>query len=375
MNKIITFKIPINQLPSGETLSLKVIDIYGQGKGPSCFIQSSVHGAELQGNLLILNLLDYLSTHAFSGHIRLVPIANPMAINNKLGGYTHGRFDPNTGENWNRFYQDYAKDLQNEIKNFAKSSLSKDSDTISIEYKKLLKVSLNKYKDSLFSYGPKKNSFLTMKLQELSIESDIVLDLHTAAKASRYLYAAEYLEKRCEDLRFSHNIIIPNNFAGAMDEASFTPWIYLQNAFKELSKAYEIPFESYTLELGSEEEISSNDAKNDLNHLLYYFYKKKMILSPPIDPMQTNNIKCKLKDYKSYYTNSSGLYEYITSPEQKVRKGDILVSGIQLNNYFDSNPIVCDIKAKQDCILLNHSASANLSQGDLICEVMENIYS
>ena len=230
MNTFTNTKIEVHELPSGEKLHLNVIDVKGKVDGPKCYFQASVHGAEHQGNALIYQLLEFLENNEIKGSIRIVPMANPAAINSKLGTYTYGRFNANTGDNWNRLYSDYTKGRK-EISEFATTHLGKDNLKICQEYKKLLKSLLVQSKDKLLNYGPKHNGILNIKLQELAVEADYVLDLHTGPIATRYLYVAEYLEQRCDDLAFAHNLIIPNEFAGAMDEATFMPWINLKNEF------------------------------------------------------------------------------------------------------------------------------------------------
>ncbi|WP_127716186.1 succinylglutamate desuccinylase/aspartoacylase family protein [Halobacteriovorax sp. HLS] len=373
MNKVSKTLIPIHELPSGDTLKLSVIDIKGPQKGPKCYIQASVHGAEHQGNAVIFQMLKYLESQEIKGSIRIVPMANPAAINSKMGTYTHGRFNPNTGDNWNRLYCDYTKDKKAEITQFAQNSFDSDNLEIAKEYKKLLSRLLIEKKNEILSYGPKHNGILNLELQNLSLNADYVLDLHTGPIATRYLYVPQYLEQRCDDLNFPHNLIIPNEFAGAMDEACFTPWINLKQAFKDLDFEYHIPFESYTVELGSEERISLEEAQLDLRHILHYLYKRGVVTSDVETP--NNSVKkCLLSDYKTYYAPVGGLYEFNFRPGQVVKKGQNLATIVQLNNYLSDKEVISYVVAKRDCIVINHYASSSVASGSELIQVMENIY-
>ena len=71
---------------------------------PTVYIQANMHGAEVQGNAVIFQLLELLKDCEIQSNITLVPYANPVACNHKNGEYTLGRFDPITGVNWNRMY-------------------------------------------------------------------------------------------------------------------------------------------------------------------------------------------------------------------------------------------------------------------------------
>jgi len=373
MNKITTKKIPVSQMPNGETLSVKVIDIKGDNQGPSCYIQASMHGAEHQGNALIYHLLDYTESHDIQGSLRIIPQVNPLAINTKTGNYTQGRFNPNTGHNWNRLYSNYT-DNKSSVKQFAKNNINSSDDLIRNNYKKLLFKLLKKEQVSTSSYGKNQNKYHNLILQGLAANFDIVLDLHTAGKATRYLYAPEYLSSRCEYLNFDHNIIIKNIFNGSMDEAAFMPWVNLRTEFKKLDRDYKIPFESYTLELGSEEIISLEEGKKDSHKVLEYLYKKGIIReSGFLEPLK-KQYKCHTDDFRSYYAPNGGLYEYYAKPGELIKKGDILAISMQLSNYGSKKQVIEEIRAKKDCIIINHYTSSSVIEGSEIYQVMENYY-
>src|SRR5690606_31905720 len=100
MNQFEKKTIPLKELPSGDQLSLTLYRITGKQPGPHVHIQASVHGAELQGNLVIMELLRQFKTTPINGSITLIPLANPQATNTKFGTLTQGRYNPITGNNW-----------------------------------------------------------------------------------------------------------------------------------------------------------------------------------------------------------------------------------------------------------------------------------
>ncbi|WP_417335122.1 succinylglutamate desuccinylase/aspartoacylase family protein [Halobacteriovorax marinus] len=373
-NKISKRKIALSELPSGEKLSLKVIEVDGSFEGPHCYIQASVHGAEHQGNAVIYRLLEYLENNPIIGKITILPMANPQAINTKIGTYTFGRFNPNTGDNWNRLYFDFTKS-STEVVEFAKSHLQSDEKDIYKEYKKLLKELILSQKAKHIEYGPNTNGLVNLTLQELATDSDYVLDLHTGPKATRYLYVPEYLEQRSDDLHFPFRLIIPNEFGSAMDEATFMPWVNLQSAFKELGRDFHIPFESYTVELGSEEIIDLEEASHDLLYILNYLHHRGIIEEAPELPRESEKLKCKLSDYKTYYAPRGALYHYNISPGSKFKKGDILATGINFENLFRDEPVMFDVKALADGILINHYPSSSVPSGAELLQVMQEYYS
>ena len=80
-------------------MNVPIYRMKGAPRSPTVYIQSSIHGAEVQGNG------GYLPSHSapeehICGEIILVPnCCNPIGTNIKAGEYTLGRFDPVNGTN------------------------------------------------------------------------------------------------------------------------------------------------------------------------------------------------------------------------------------------------------------------------------------
>ena len=67
-----------------------------------------MHGAEHPGNAALYQLLNYLESNDIKGSIRIIPTANPLAINTKIGPNTIGTFNAWTGDNWNLSYYNFT---------------------------------------------------------------------------------------------------------------------------------------------------------------------------------------------------------------------------------------------------------------------------
>ena len=76
-------EIPVKELSTGEVLSIKTYTLKGNKPGPHVHIQASVHGAEIQGNAVILKLMEKLKGLELTGSLTLIPLANPYATLNK----------------------------------------------------------------------------------------------------------------------------------------------------------------------------------------------------------------------------------------------------------------------------------------------------
>ena len=83
----------VGEMASGAALTVPVYRLKGDSNAPSVYIQANMHGAEVQGNAVIYQLLELLRSNELmtdiKGDITLVPYANPVGCNHKNGEYTH----------------------------------------------------------------------------------------------------------------------------------------------------------------------------------------------------------------------------------------------------------------------------------------------
>lgn len=372
--KKITHSLSISKLSNGNELTLDYVTFDSEKQGPHIYMQANVHGAELQGNLVIKELMQYFEANPFVGKITFVPFANPLGSTQTFGGYTYGRFNPRTGDNWNRNYLDLNKLKEDQVTetldDFVSRCLEKDTDQITEHYKSFIKKNLTHYLAKSNGYGNTENKKLFVTLQILASEADVILDLHTGSTATRYLYAAEYEKSWAKKMNFPHTLIIPDEFAGAMDEACFTPWITLKEKLEAKHKDYTIPIQSFTLELGSEETVSSYEAQTDALRILG-FLKEKGTHSNDLEELETKQYHCPLSQFKSYYAPIGGLCEYLVSPGEAFKKDDKLA----VIHNFDKQKfewISTDIIAQNQGIMINHCATSNIIEGHNLFQIMEN---
>ena len=372
MNWIID-EYPIKELATGETLNLKTYTCKGN-PGPHIHIQASVHGAELQGNAVILQLMDKLNSIEVNGSITFIPLANPYATNNKHGTYTYGRYNPVTGHNWNRNYVDIISSSKYEIDLFAKENHKLPWNELKQKFKKELFEIFSNYEKKLTSEKRlSENNKLNLLLQKLASPSDGVLDLHTGPVATRYLYAAEYEKDVSHYLKFKHVLIMPHEFAGAMDEASFMPWIHLCEALKKYNYEVKLDIESFTLEFGSEETFSMDEASKDVESILNYLRYKKVIDGVP-DKIESHS--CLIENYRTIYSPKGGLVDYHFTPGERFKKGDELASFYNLKFIDPTNPIKSSkssVFAEEDGIIINRCPSSSVHQGMELYQVMTKI--
>lgn len=381
MNKFERINYPLKQQPNGDYLWLNLFRISSETPGPHVHIQANVHGAELQGNAVIYKLMKWFKENPFKGSVTLIPFANPAGVNQKSGMYTLGRFNPVTGNNWNRNYVDFMS-LPKEksgldLKEFVKENFEKTDEEIRSAFKAKLFQICDHYQANLGNRGgDAEDGNFNLLLQKVASPADIVLDLHTGPVATRYLYSAEYQKESAKHFKFPHLLVIPNEFAGAMDEATFVPWFELSKEFKAQGRELPIAFEGYTVELGSEERISFNEADKDAKCLLNYLKHKGVHdieqTNLPSGPFK----QCHLDDYKTYYAPKGGLYEFCLSPGDSFKKDQVIAKSLSFKPIEDGESLdeaTDELLAVSDGVVINHNTSGSIAQGQTVYQVMENI--
>ena len=154
-----------------------------------------------------------------NGEVILVPNCNPVGSNIKSGEYTLGRFDPVNGQNWNRGYF-FEPEL---ISKFASTvDLTQSSEDIKKQFRQKIKGAIDQRLEESWGIGLAQR--LNLKLQRFAFDADIVLDLHNGPVSTRHIYVPEYARESAKHFNIGSVILIPNKFAGALDEATFCQW-------------------------------------------------------------------------------------------------------------------------------------------------------
>jgi predicted deacylase len=381
MNQFSKELMYVGEMASGAKLTVPVYRLKAninavQNKGPSVYIQANMHGAEVQGNAVIYQLLELLKKLKIKGDITLVPYANPVGCNHKNGEYTLGRFDPITGVNWNRMYHfDEAM-----IMPFAEQHIGTSEEEVEASFKQLMLAGIEQKLDHNI-FGLTTGQRIAYQLQRLAHQADLVLDLHTGPISSKHLYCPEYCRDSADYFDIPHTLIIPNNFDGALDEATFCPWWTLQDKFKTLGRDISISEgvlnkESFTVELGSQEQIDLDVAHQDALGILSYLNYKGVLAEEhrgDFKPQRMTRYGCYLKDYKALYSPMGGMVDYLAEFGQPLNAGEPLARILRMDNYGDGDALH-NISLDHRVLPILHFASASVNQGTELYKVFSKFF-
>lgn len=359
--------LKVGELATGQDLTVPIFNHKcSRSSAPSVYIQANVHGAEVQGNAVIYQLMKLLEKYTICADITLVPLANPLGINQKSGEFTLGRFDPITGVNWNREYLDHNVDV---AAWFESHSALSDSEVIG-KYRAML---VDACHDRLNSeWGVTTGHQQAVMLQTMAHQADIVIDLHTGPKSCKHLYCPEYDAHAASFFSIPYTLFIPNDFGGAMDESVFCPWWQLADHMRSMGRDFEIPVSAFTLELGSQENINLDDALVDANGILAYL-SERGVIEEQVKPLVMPRHACYLKDYKKYHSPLGGMVEYLADVGQPIPAGSALATILRIDKY-GTDEALTPLSLNQDCVPILHFASASVYQGTELYKVMTNVF-
>ncbi|MEM0912058.1 MAG: succinylglutamate desuccinylase/aspartoacylase family protein [Pseudomonadota bacterium] len=359
--------IAVAQNASGRNLHVPVYTL-GCGKpGPKVYIQSSIHGAEVQGNVVIHHIIQHLADREIFGSITLVPSCNPVGTNIKAGEYTLGRFDPVNGTNWNRgYFFDESAVLQfaDEVKET--DDIIKIKQDFQRHWQALIQDKINT------DWGIPLAQRLNLTLQLVALDADIVMDLHNGPVSSRHIYVPEYAECEIGHFSVSHNILIPNRFAGALDEATFCPWWTLSQCLEaKFSRCYAFEKYAYTIEMGSQEVIDFAEGDTDAQNILAYLGEKEVLFDCEFTALNMTRYVTDLADYKTLYSDFGGMVEYVAKPGQLTKRGETMARMLNIDELDNANAVK-EIAAPCDLIPILHFPSASVLSGTQLYKCFTN---
>jgi uncharacterized protein len=268
----------LTQNTPGVAVELRSLHFGTSGKGPKATLQAALHADEIPGLLVAHHLRARLAAleaeGRIVGEIVLVPVANPIGLGQRVLQAVEGRFDLASGENFNRHYADLYEAVASRVEG-------------RLTFEPALNVAL--IRDALREAAaalPARSTLESLRrtLLGLSIDADIVLDLHCDSQAVMHLYTETSVWPQVEPLaRFlgaEAALLAEVSGAHPFDEACSTIWPRLAARF---GGATPIPSAcvAVTVELRGEADVAHELAQRDAQALVDYLAWQGVIAGPP----------------------------------------------------------------------------------------------
>lgn len=220
--------IPLTPGPMGGSRVLTAYRFGQPGARPRVYIQGGLHADEAPGMLVGFELRDRLAAldeaGAIRGEIVLLPVANPIGLDQGVTGSSFGRFEATSGQNFNRNFPDAAA-----------LALAQDDGPPEGDAVADLRARMAAALDGLTPVTPL--AALQRALLRLAIDADIVLDMHCDSEAVTHIYChSEQTETAAALGRAVGAYAVlhaPVQGGYSFDEACTLPWIALRRQWPE----------------------------------------------------------------------------------------------------------------------------------------------
>jgi len=369
--------IPLFQLASGEFLSLQVYKFIGAKSGKKVYIQSNLHGAEIVGNAVIYQIIDFLislNNTQIIGEIWLVPVCNPLAVNQRTHNFSTGRFNVYDSQNWNRIFWDYEK-RHDDIEEFARSQIGLDIDTIKYNFFQKIKSSFDSLLDKINAPSSVQlTDKYRYKLQSLSFDADYVIDLHShTGEGIEYLYYFQNREDSANLFLLDYSILFYEYDGDAFDESFLKPWLALENALLKLTGEKMIfDKEAWTLELGTGMQMNPDSVSKGVRGIKNYLTQKSILEIQDLTQSKTishqTNFRS-LSQLKKYWSPVGGMILSKAALGTSVNQGDLLYQILTFNKIGEL-PTTIHVHAEKTGLVYDISINNSVNEGEFVLATM-----
>ncbi|MBE9053062.1 succinylglutamate desuccinylase/aspartoacylase family protein [Nostocales cyanobacterium LEGE 11386] len=366
----------LRQMASGDRLFLQVYKFIGAHSGKKVYIQSNLHGAEIAGNAVIHQLIEFLlslNDTDLVGEIWLVPVCNPMGTNERSHSFSPGRFCVYEAKDWNRIFWDYEKEADDLVA-FTKSQLQINQEVVRQNYLTIIQQELTKILEKINSPSsvPYTERF-RYQLQSLSLDANYLIDLHSSTNQGlNYLYYFPHQEVSAKYFLFDFGILLDKYDGDAFDEAFIKPWLALEACFKSLGREIKFDVEAWTLELGTGMQMNPDSVTKGVQSVKNYLAQKGILLTSDLNlkPKSQEMIFAVSSKRKKYYAIAGGMIQSRVELGTVVKAGDRLYQILSFNKA-SKLPTVIDICAEQNGFVYEISTNQAVNQGEFVLGILQ----
>ncbi len=266
--------------PAPGTRRYLAVHRYGRpGARPKAYFQAAIHADETPALLVAHHLLQLLERAEAEGRIMgeivVVPVANPIGLSQQLNGYLLGRFDFGATGNFNRQFLDLPNEV---VLDRLRGRLGQDAAANAALIRQVLLQTVAE------QAAVKEIEVLKLTLLGLSIDADLVFDLHCDTEGLLHIYAGKSHPEMALELGAelgARAILLEQDSSGVpFDEANAGPWWKLR---EQLAADSAIPPACFatTVELRGLADVDDRYAAQDAAGLYRFLQRRGVIAGEP----------------------------------------------------------------------------------------------
>lgn len=367
--------LEIQTLASGDILQIPVYTFKGKKASKKVYIQANLHGAEIVGNAVIYELIEFFSTlnnEDINGEIILVPVCNPTGVNQRNLFFSTGRYSPYDGLNWNRIFWDYSHENVN-IDDFVRDNINLSKQEIQTNFFTQI---INKFQEKQDKINANRGISFSEHyrniLQSLSLSANYIIDIHSSSVSSiDYLYCFDYRQKSTNYFLLDYAILMNKYDGNAFDEAFLNPWLILEKKLSQAGRNLIFDVESWTLELGSGMRVNEESVKKGFKGIINYLSAKK-ILNLEVVLLEKTTKFIPKNTIKSYYAIQGGIIRHRLKEGTRVKQGDMLYQILSFSKG-SKMPFIIDIESADEGIIFDVSTNDTVNQGEYILGIFPHV--
>ncbi|MGH6893171.1 MAG: succinylglutamate desuccinylase/aspartoacylase family protein [Dongiaceae bacterium] len=343
----------------GTARQLRIFTFGDPGARPKAYLQAGLHADEPSGMMILRELCKQLAAAEKAGRIKgeivVVPMANPLGVDQVLNGAIMGRFELRTGANFNRAWPDLTGGLADAVRKRIGKDPEANVDLVRRELKRRVA-------------GLQPESPVTAQriaLARRAYDADLVVDLHCDDEALAYMMSPDELwdEARKFAADVGAHSLQPNGESGGahcFDECFLAPW---QALGKEFGNRVPLACHAFTFEMGGVLDVDPKQASRHAQGFFRYLRRKGCIAGGA--PKARANGLNEFREFEMLDSPAGGLLLYRQQLGDWVSAGDVLAEIVDPTAPdLDSAPAL--IKAGMKGCVVSRRLSRQVAFGDFV---------
>lgn len=343
----------------GTQRQLRVFSFGEPGARPKAYLQAGLHADEPAGMMILRELCKLLAAAEeageIAGEIIVVPMANPLGVDQALNGVVMGRHELRTGANFNRGWPNLTEGLADA----AAKRLGKDAD----ENVDLVRRELKRRIAALRGDSPMMAQRIA--LARRAFDADLVVDLHCDDEALPYMMAPPELWEEAK--RFAadvgvHSLQPSGDSSGAhcFDESFLEPWLALNRAF---GARVPVACHAFTFEMGGVLDVAPKQAARHAQG--FFRYLRRIGCIAGATPRKSPNEVEVFHEFEMLDSPAGGILTYPQDLGEWVAPGDVVAEIID-PSAPDLEAVPTQIKASMKGCIVSRRLSRQVAFGDFV---------
>lgn len=349
----------------GSTIELPFYRI-GPGTAPEkVYLQAALHADEQPGTMVLHHLLSMLKQADEQELLRarfvVIPMANPSGMANLVHRTHIGRYDLNTGVNYNRQWPDLFAMVRPQL-----AGRLGDSDVFNVN---LIRKAVAMWIEAQQPRSAAEQ--LRLFLLKEAHDAEFVLDLHCDSDSLPYIYTSPELMPELQDLAdwmgAAAVMTAADSGGGSFDEV--LPQLYRKIAASNPGKPVPMASATATLEYRGQPDVFDHFGEQDAVRLFGFLCGRGLVAA---DPGPAPEQSCEAMPFEAteiIRVDRPGMVAYRVDLGQRVAKGQPIADLIAMDGpeaFMARTPIF----AGTDGLVLTRSLRKYVTRGEGICKIV-----